>query len=135
MACLCRIPYVSVFLDISANIHLESIAKTAEWQHKISRSALKGLKFTSKVDRSEKPTSMLDNQPKKPDQRRKYSRLIKPSTINALTASKCIFQYFFYWFCIQGFVVKLPHRKNAWEIVFCQSILNKMWVCITFKPI
>lgn len=71
--------------DASANIHLESIMKTTEWQQRSSRQGVKAVKFMPKVDRND----AVDMQPKKlPEQRRKYNKLIKPSTLSALSASK-----------------------------------------------
>ncbi|KAK5649252.1 hypothetical protein RI129_000281 [Pyrocoelia pectoralis] len=79
-------PVFSLPEDASTSIHLEAIMKTAEWQHRSTRPNVKSVKFISKGDRSEKPIIPLDHQPKRlPDQRRKYNRLIKSSTINALS--------------------------------------------------
>ncbi|KAF5270979.1 hypothetical protein FQA39_LY08282 [Lamprigera yunnana] len=87
-------PVFSLPEDASTSIHLEAIMKTAEWQHRSTRSNVKSVKFISKGERSEKSILPLDLQPKRPfpDQRRKYNRLIKSSTINALSAkikNKC----------------------------------------------
>ncbi|KAK4881282.1 hypothetical protein RN001_004601 [Aquatica leii] len=81
-------PVFSLPEDASTSIHLEAIMKTAEWQHRSTRPNVKSVKFISKGERSEKSIIPLDHQPKRqlPDQRRKYNRLIKSSTINALSA-------------------------------------------------
>uniref|UniRef100_A0A1Y1LG98 PEHE domain-containing protein n=1 Tax=Photinus pyralis TaxID=7054 RepID=A0A1Y1LG98_PHOPY len=79
-------PVFSLPEDASTAIHLEAIMKTSEWQHRSTRPNVKSVKFISKGDRSEKPNVPLDHQPKRlPDQRRKYNRLIKSSTMNALS--------------------------------------------------
>ncbi|KAF5308398.1 hypothetical protein FQR65_LT06219 [Abscondita terminalis] len=81
-------PVFSLPEDASTSTHLEAIMKTAEWQHRSTRPNVKSVKFISKGERSEKSIIPLDHQPKRPlsDQRRKYNRLIKSSTINALSA-------------------------------------------------
>lgn len=72
--------------DVSAGIHLEAIMKTPEWQQR--RSSLKSLKCFAKAERLDKNNLGLDR-PKKLDHRkRKYNRLLKPTTVNALSASK-----------------------------------------------
>lgn len=75
--------------------------KTPEWQHRSARPSIKTVKFVSKGERSEKSIIPHDHQPKKQptEHRRKYNRLIKTSTINALTASEfffsCSYSYIF----------------------------------------
>lgn len=60
--------------------------KTPEWQQR--RSNLKAIKYYTKSDKYEKSALSLEQRPKKIEHRRKYNRLIKPSTANALTASE-----------------------------------------------
>lgn len=68
--------------------------KTPEWQHRSTRPSMKTVKFIAKGERLDKLSIPMEHQPKKPpppDHRRKYNRLLKSSTINALTASKFYF--------------------------------------------
>lgn len=59
--------------------------KTTDWQQRSSRAGMKAIKYIPKVERND---AAVDVQPKKPEQKRKYNRLIKPSTLSALSASK-----------------------------------------------
>nr|CAI5826328.1 unnamed protein product [Callosobruchus analis] len=58
--------------------------KTTEWQQRCAR--LKSLKSLTKPERLE--AKVLDHRAKKLEHRKKYGRLLKPSTISALSASK-----------------------------------------------
>ncbi|KAJ8921484.1 hypothetical protein NQ315_003102 [Exocentrus adspersus] len=78
----CFHPVFSLPEDVSQHIHLEAIMKTSEWQQKSTR--MKTLKILSKPDRLE-PKS-LDHRVKKLEHRKKYGRLLKPSTMSALSA-------------------------------------------------
>lgn len=69
---------------MSQNLHLEAIMKTSEWQQRSSR--MKTVKVLTKGDRLE--TKPLEHRAKKLEHRKKYGRLLKPSTMSALSASK-----------------------------------------------
>lgn len=60
--------------------------KTPEWQQR--RSNLKTLKSFNKIERIDKSNLSLDRPKKLEHRRRKYNRLLKPATVNALSASK-----------------------------------------------
>lgn len=74
-----------MILDVSCGIHVDAIMKIPEFQQKCTR--MKSLK-TVKNDRTEK--SIISN--KNVDQRKKYNRVLKPTTASALSASmyKCL---------------------------------------------
>jgi KAT8 regulatory NSL complex subunit 1 len=74
-------PVFSLPEDVSYAIHCEAIMKNPEWQQRSTR--MKSLKIL-KNDRSDK--SVLEHRSKKLDHRKKYNRLLKPSTMSALSA-------------------------------------------------
>ncbi|GLV31630.1 non-specific lethal 1 [Carabus blaptoides fortunei] len=81
-------PVLSFPDDISQSIHLEAIMKLPEWQQKTLRANSKSMKGLSKLDRPEKITAGMDNnRPKTKSEHRnkKYNRLLKSGTMNALT--------------------------------------------------
>lgn len=90
------------------SVHLEAIMKTPEWQQR--RSNVKALKYLAKNERYEKSMNPLEHRPKKLEHRKKYSRLIKPSTANALTASESLSQYLFIVECINKCMVCVLFR-------------------------
>ncbi|CAH1153931.1 unnamed protein product [Phaedon cochleariae] len=74
-------PVFSMPEDTSQGIHLEALMKTQDWQQRSSR--MKTYKL-SKPDRLE--SKSLDHRTRKLEHRKKYGRLLKPSTISALSA-------------------------------------------------
>lgn len=74
----------SLFSDVSEGLHLEAIMKMPEWQQRSVR--MKTMKGYAKGEHLDK--TLLDHRSKKLEHRKKYGRLLKPSTISALTASK-----------------------------------------------
>ncbi|RZB62197.1 KAT8 regulatory NSL complex subunit 1, partial [Asbolus verrucosus] len=74
-------PVFSLPEDVSYGIHCEAIMKNPEWQQRSTR--MKSLKVL-KNDRSDK--TVLEHRSKKLDHRKKYNRLLKPSTVSALSA-------------------------------------------------
>ncbi|KAJ8960550.1 hypothetical protein NQ318_013838 [Aromia moschata] len=74
-------PVFSLPEDTSQNIHLEAIMKTPEWQQRSTR--MKTMKVLSKPERLEQK---LEHRTKKLEHRKKYGRLLKPSTMSALSA-------------------------------------------------
>ncbi|KAJ8948936.1 hypothetical protein NQ314_008314, partial [Rhamnusium bicolor] len=75
-------PVFSLPEDTSQNIHLEAIMKIPEWQQRSTR--MKTLKVSSKPERLE--SKSLEHRTKKLEHRKKYGRLLKPSTMSALSA-------------------------------------------------
>ncbi|KAL3280035.1 hypothetical protein HHI36_017542 [Cryptolaemus montrouzieri] len=75
-------PVFSMADDVSESIHLEAIMKMPEWQQRSAR--MKSLKGYTKGERLDK--TLLDHRSKKLEHRKKYGRLLKPSTISALSA-------------------------------------------------
>ncbi|KAJ8982338.1 hypothetical protein NQ317_009454 [Molorchus minor] len=75
-------PVFSLPEDTSQNIHLEAIMKMPEWQQRSTR--MKTLKVLSKPERIEPKT--YEHRNKKLEHRKKYGRLLKPSTMSALSA-------------------------------------------------
>ncbi|CAH0553618.1 unnamed protein product [Brassicogethes aeneus] len=75
-------PVFSLPEDASQSIHLEAIMKTSEWQQKSTR--MKTLKVMSRAEKLE--MTSLEHRSKKLEHRKKYGRLLKPSTMSALSA-------------------------------------------------
>lgn len=77
-------PVLSMNEDISEGLHMEAIMKMPEWQQRSVR--MKTVKGYAKGERLDK--TLLDHRSKKLEHRKKHGRLLKPSTISALTAAK-----------------------------------------------
>ncbi|CAH1107968.1 unnamed protein product [Psylliodes chrysocephalus] len=75
-------PVVSLPEDTSQSIHLDAMMKAQEWQQRSTR--MKTFKVLSKPERHE-PKS-LEHRTKKLEHRKKYGRLLKTSTLTALSA-------------------------------------------------
>ncbi|XP_056642788.1 KAT8 regulatory NSL complex subunit 1 [Diorhabda sublineata] len=75
-------PVFSLPEDTSQSIHLEAIMKIQEWQQRSTR--MKTLKVSSKPERHESKSS--EHRTKKLEHRKKYGRLLKNSTMSALSA-------------------------------------------------
>ncbi|GJQ77628.1 hypothetical protein Trydic_g12756 [Trypoxylus dichotomus] len=82
----CFHPVFSLLEDCPASIHLDAIMKTPEWQQRSSRSTIKSMKYITKSDRLDKMSVPMDHRSKKLDQRRKYPRLLKSTSVNAISA-------------------------------------------------
>ncbi|EFA12370.1 hypothetical protein TcasGA2_TC002076 [Tribolium castaneum] len=76
-------PVFSMPEDASYAVHCEAIMKNPEWQQRSTR--MKSLKVLNK-DRSDKSVLEHHHRSKKIDHRKKYNRLLKPSTMSALSA-------------------------------------------------
>ncbi|XP_074033413.1 non-specific lethal 1 [Leptinotarsa decemlineata] len=75
-------PVFSMPEDTSQKIHFEAVMKTQEWQQRSTR--MKSFKVFSKSERAE--ARSLEHRTRKIDHRKKYGRMLKPSTITALSA-------------------------------------------------
>ncbi|KAG5882640.1 hypothetical protein JTB14_025113 [Gonioctena quinquepunctata] len=75
-------PVFSLPEDTSQKIHFEAVMKTQEWQQRSTR--MKSYKVLSKSERME--SKSLEHRTRKLEHRKKYGRMLKPSTISALSA-------------------------------------------------